>query len=782
MPGTKTSEKVNFTADVHLIQILGEQLIGSEKVGILELIKNAYDAGAQKCDVWIEKVPGLPEAPLSDPELSDLPGPVITIIDDGRGMDKKTILQGWLRPATRIKTSVKVRLKAERAMADKRGTRAEFDGLVEELKKAHGGRLPLGEKGVGRFAAHRLGRYMRLFTKSEKEPFERELLIDWNIFIAPDENPLDLEQVEFDLIEWDTPSHDYGKSDSGTVLRIYGGRSGFEWTEEKLIDIGNSIVRLKSPHTSSSEMGFDIEFHCPQLTEKFEVLTETVPAPFRLVAVVDEKGIAEYEIRFIPPPSLKVPMPEEIWEGKIDPKSNPPEDDPNHWFEGDKKTEHRMPECGPFTLDLKLWLRTGDWIEYPRIRDFTDYLDRFGGIGIYRDGLSILPAQKSSQDDWLELSKRHIKKGWNISYYMMSGSVDLVQEKTLDLIDRTSREGLLETRPFSDLTTLLRALLVPLEMLVQDIRDKYTSQKRGSRVPPKKLRDQTLMASKALKAFSNTYDFRVDPENIKNVFGPTENTKEALLSTTDTLEKVAVEIKDLDERNEALLEVAGYGIAIAVAVHEIEKITSNLYHGLDSLLEKPSAHDKETYATIDRLHGTAQSLLNELKRIAPLRVTRLERPQEFNIRDAVLVASGAFRTSWDELQINFFPPSKDTDFSIYGSFGACSQVFANLFDNATYWIKNSAAKERRIIVRVNTDTHRVYVADSGPNIDEQMRPYLFEPFYSLKVPPAGLGLYICRFYMRQMKGSIRESHRNERIPGVSGAHFTLSFPKRNTSE
>jgi hypothetical protein len=37
---------LNFKADAHLIRVLGEQLIASEKVGVLELIKNSYDAGA----------------------------------------------------------------------------------------------------------------------------------------------------------------------------------------------------------------------------------------------------------------------------------------------------------------------------------------------------------------------------------------------------------------------------------------------------------------------------------------------------------------------------------------------------------------------------------------------------------------------------------------------------------------------------------------------------------------------------------------------------------------
>jgi HSP90 family molecular chaperone len=116
-------QKVHFVADVHLIQILGEQLIGSEKVGILELIKNAYDARATTCDVWIEKVPGMPNKGLTEPAIEDLPGPVITITDNGIGMDENTLVKGWLRPATRLKTSVKEKLKQERKEADNRGTR-----------------------------------------------------------------------------------------------------------------------------------------------------------------------------------------------------------------------------------------------------------------------------------------------------------------------------------------------------------------------------------------------------------------------------------------------------------------------------------------------------------------------------------------------------------------------------------------------------------------------------------------------------------------------------------
>lgn len=781
-------QKVNFVADVHLIQILGEQLIGSEKVGILELIKNAYDARATTCDVWIEKVPGMPDAELSEPAIANLPGPVITIIDNGIGMDENTLVKGWLRPATRLKTSVKEKLKQERKEADSRGTRAEYESLVDTLKREHGGRLPLGEKGVGRFATHRLGKNLILQTKTNDDPLEWVLEIDWEQFDKPDDdptkNPLSLQDVKLTLLHR-VPDRDYGPTQSGTMVRIYGGREGFEWTPEKLREVGQSILFLRSPGKASlsKKIGFDAFFHCPQLGEQeFEVLTETVPAPFICTAIVDENGIADIEIVYKPPQTLKKAQSSDIQNYDDKELRVPPDNDRKYWLEKrNGKQVLRKPECGPFTCEIKVWIRDGEWIDFTDRSGFLKFLDNFGGIGIYRDSLSLVPPQASSREDWLGLSTRHIKKGTHISYYMMSGSVDLIQENTLYLIDRTSREGLLDTRPFTDLKYLLRNIIFTVEREVNAKRDRYKRLVEGDRVPEAVLNKRTSIASEILRAVSKKYDFEADPIGINNIIGETANPEKTVASLATTFDEVRREVKELTDESNALLEVAGFGIAIGVAVHEIEKITSNLYFGLERVLKRATTLDPDTYHQLDELSETAKSLLNELRRVAPLRVTRLERPRKFLIRDSILAASGAFRLSWDDLDIKFIPPTKESDFEFTGSFGACSQVFANLFDNATYWLSTKNTS-RRLIVQINPEKKMVIVADSGPNIDKKIRPNLFKPFFSMKNPPSGLGLYICSYYMRQMKGAIRESHDTERLPGFDGAQFTITFPEEKTEQ
>ncbi len=779
---------VNFVADVHLIPILGEQLIKSEKVGILELIKNAYDARAAVCDVWIERVPRMPEAELSDPAIANLPGPVITITDNGRGMDENTIIHGWLRPATRLKTSIKEKLKQERKEADLRGARAEYESLVDALKREHGGRLPIGEKGVGRFATHRLGTHLILQTKTEDDPLEWVLEFNWEQFDKPNDdplnNPLGLEDIKLTLIHR-PPERDYGPTKSGTMIRMYGEREGFKWSEEKLRDIGEAMAFLRSPHKDTKkadkkgakkELGFSPRFHCPQLSSaEIEVLTETIPAPFICTAIVDEQGKGDIEIRFAPPSSLKKPLSTDVKLSESVELRVAPSENKKYWLVPQSKTELRSPECGPFTCEIKVWIRTSDWIDYPDTNEFTRFLERFGGIGIYRDGLSMVPAQVASKDDWLGLASRQIKKSSNISYYNMAGSVDLVQENTLDLIDLTSREGMLETGPFNDLRKLLQQIIYHVENYVKGKRDEYKSLLKTERPPVEELVQQSQVASAIIKSISESYDFKADSLDIKSVIGKVGSPKKAVSTLVTVFDQLRDEVTELTEQTDALLEAAGYGIAIGVAVHEIEKITSNLYFGLERLLKKASSMDSETYHQVDQLSQTSNALLNELKRIAPLRVTRLERQRRFSIRDSILAASGAFKLSWDDLEINFVSPTKDADFEILGSFGACSQVLANLFDNATYWLRTIETK-RRIAVQVNASNRRVIVADSGPNIDKKIRPNLFKPFFSLKNPPSGLGLYICSYYMRQMKGTIREAYDSERLSGFNGAQFTIIFP------
>src|ERR1700683_336238 len=127
--------RLNFRADAHLIRVLGEQLIASEKVGVLELIKNAYDAGASNCRVRIENVPTLLAFDKTQYLFPELPGPVLVIEDGGSGRTPDVIPNLCVRSAYTIRTVVKETIKQERAKAVAEGKLGAYNKLIAEIKK-----------------------------------------------------------------------------------------------------------------------------------------------------------------------------------------------------------------------------------------------------------------------------------------------------------------------------------------------------------------------------------------------------------------------------------------------------------------------------------------------------------------------------------------------------------------------------------------------------------------------------------------------------------------------
>ena len=398
--------KLSFKADAHLIRVLGEQLIASEKVGILELVKNAYDAQASYCRIIIEKVNSLPMIDESLYRFKEYPGPVIAIEDDGIGMTSDVIEKGWLRPASTIKTNIKERLKQEREKAVRDNTLGVYESLTKQLRKEYGNRIPLGEKGVGRFAAHRLGSKLVMKTKVKGTNFEYVLKINWDDFDIIEANGIDLDSIGISLTKGEL-SRDYGEVDSGTQLIIYGGREGFSWDEPKVRDLYDSVIRLGSPEKSRIKSPFEVTLECPQLPEleSYNYLKLFKPV-FSFEGIVDENGILDYKLTFN---QLKsVPMAEETWEDKL---FDLRKTDVKYWKANTGETAFRKTECGTFFMHIDVWYRTSPWVAGPDARKFFDYLDDFGGIAIYRDGINIFPAEWCSYTDWVRLGTRHIKRG-----------------------------------------------------------------------------------------------------------------------------------------------------------------------------------------------------------------------------------------------------------------------------------------------------------------------------------------------------------------------------------
>src|SRR5271157_6583872 len=77
-----TNYSTNFRFSTNIIRRLGEELNPSPSQGLIELVKNAYDANALNCVIELHNT-------------SKKKG-TITITDDGDGMNSSDIMNGWL--------------------------------------------------------------------------------------------------------------------------------------------------------------------------------------------------------------------------------------------------------------------------------------------------------------------------------------------------------------------------------------------------------------------------------------------------------------------------------------------------------------------------------------------------------------------------------------------------------------------------------------------------------------------------------------------------------------
>lgn len=200
-----------------LIRMIGDELVSSPKVALVELVKNAYDADATEVVVGLREEGGQS---------------ALEVRDNGVGMSRDTVLNEWLVPGT---------------VAKKRRT------ITEEC-----GRRVLGEKGIGRFAAATLGRHLELVTR-ERGGDEIVVYVDWDTF-SDEETFLDEVGVEWEAREPRVfrDSHASGGDRArGTLIRISGLR--FRWSEEFAEELKNTLGRLVSPFRMISDFRIRLE-------------------------------------------------------------------------------------------------------------------------------------------------------------------------------------------------------------------------------------------------------------------------------------------------------------------------------------------------------------------------------------------------------------------------------------------------------------------------------------------------------------------------------------------
>ncbi|MFE5430602.1 ATP-binding protein [Peribacillus simplex] len=679
-------DKGKFRPRARILKTLGDELISSDLVAIIELIKNSYDADATI--IYLKIV-----------NPTDNDKGYIELVDNGNGMTIQTILNTWMEPATPYK---------------KRNPRSE------KFK-----RRVLGNKGIGRFASSRLAEELSIITRRVGSDQEVQVDFDWKK-LDDDESYLDEIEIDwvlrqpkeikpdgFFLQVWGDNNSVNQSLSQGTILRMTGTRAS--WDKKQLQQLRVSLSRLVSPffnEDTDSSLGISIKLDLP---DTLDIGNDYVGPPdlldnpqYKLYGFVDSHGRYSVNIK-----TLKE-------KEEID-------------LSGDFEIGDRELRCGPFGIELRVWDRDPKSLNLlaealnSTIKNVRDDLNSIAGISIYRDGFRVLP-YGDPNTDWLRLDLRsRLNPTLRLANNQISGHITISADDNPELKDQSNREGIMDGEAFNDFKKTIKFFLKILE-------EKRYTVKRNDRLKlpekePEKLFDGfDLVSIKEHVQKQSTAD-----KELIQMLNQKEN---------DLIEKV----KQVQEVISRYRKLSTLGQLIDVVLHEgrapLAKIKNNASIALKNIKNSDDEISNNVTNKLKEIKNHSDVLRDVFKRIEPFGGRKKGVKKIYVMEEVIKETFEIFRSEIDLLQVKTTFPVSSTNVKIVKT--EIQEVLINLIQNSLYWLANIPKENRAIVINLNRihDGLEIIFSDSGQGISPENKESIFDPYFSTKVDGIGLGLAI----------------------------------------
>ena len=676
---TEKEIKAKFKPRARLLIQLGDQLIKNESIALIELVKISYDADAKQVNIYMENV--------DHPEDG-----IIIIEDDGYGMSVDIVENVWLEPGSDFKT---LQIKNFEVSPKYR-------------------RLPIGEKGIGRFGVHKLGNIIEMTTKAldSREVFVK---IDWTDF----DNFKYLDEVPITIIERDIPKL-FMQGDTGTNIVISKLRK--KWERGIARTIKRSVTALISPFDTIDS--FSANFDIIDKPGWFEGLLDWKNVKehslFHFIVTMEDDKISKFFYEFTPWASMPKVSGREIGIndklvkafGQIE-DTNGNEISLSDYNIGSVTFEGYIFELDTFILKMGVTDKSG----------FKTYLRDNGGVRVFRDGLRVYDYGEP-ENDWLELNLRRVNQpAKKISNNIILGAIYLDRKNSSDLIEKTNREGFVENNAYA---TFKNSILHVIE-IIETLRFPDKARLKEIYGPTPK----SAPVMHLLGEIKQYVDKKIKEPDIKS-----------------QLNKYLVKIEtDYKRVTENLLKAAGAGLSMSVVIHEVEKIITEVV----KVLEAENSSDR-----LLKLIKHLSSLIDGYSEI-------IRRSSRSNENIVEIIDQALFNTEYRLTTHHIQVVKKYLDFKgnlktkiarnlLIGS-------LMNLIDNSIYWLEkafqgNNELK-KKIFINLDEDEQNLFLilSDNGNGFLIPTEN-LTEPFVSAKPGGMGLGLHIASEIMEAQKGRL----------------------------
>jgi signal transduction histidine kinase len=734
-----------FKPKAHILVLLGEELIKSTVMAIYELIKNSYDADSKEVTVKFESIENVEKAQ-------------ITITDYGTGLTKEVLENVWFEPGTDFRKQINT------------------DGSRQIKRSPIFWRIPMGEKGVGRFAVHKLGHTIKLISRPasvEVDEYGKSTsvnLLDYEVVVEIDWRAFSQSKYLEDVkINW------FINRDSETFIfqnthgtKIIVGSLKEAWTRGMARQLKRYTVSMLSPKNDPNKFDIKLDFGNWWLND-FPSINEVLKnAPYKVIVLVDDDLQMTFEYSFQLSNNSKIgsrsinslttdPLNKlkyqwnikgglkPFYRNYLESKEYNQAEIASLLIKYDK--EFNQLPFGPLMIEMYSYD-----LDSASLRDYTNSpsvirstLKDHSGIKVFKKDLRIFDYGDPG-NDWLGLDNKRINNKTWFSNNQNIGFVYLDDEKSGSLIEKTNREGFINNYSY-DLFVIL------LDFILNEFRSERLSDRE------RWLRFNKKGAEGSLEQQIDSFKTIIQNTNLSD-----ENKKQELINEAEKIEERYTKDK------ETLLLPASVGMTASFAMHEIEKLVPRMEETvLGETISKEIITD-QVYELKDYVEGI-------------LSIVKKGGKKEISPLDSINQAVKNYSTRLKNYNINITIEHDETIESIKCDKRLLVTMLMNLIDNSIYWLDTIYKQDKVVLIKTQKIENgiSILIVDNGPGFKDNVED-IVRPFFTRKEGGIGIGMYLIDTVMMQYgKLNIiydREYLRDKKISEkYDGAAVELSFNK-----
>lgn len=684
-------EHVRFSVDAGIINRLGKELVGKAETAISELIKNAYDAEASYTHlVFMNAIKA---------------GGTLVIEDDGNGMTYEELINGFMRISSSDKVHSPISPNFKR-------------------KKA-------GKKGIGRFAAQRLGKQLIIITQTEKSEKAIKATINWEDYVIDS----DINEVTGKIEYIDK------ERECGTTLiinQLYEGWSdnaiqrAYRYTEDLLIPEPLSRERAEWDK-SRQDPGLKASFYRDTVSDNTMIVDENVAFYDHALAVIEGFIDAEGQGYW------------RMWSKKL---GAPQGDFLKIGVDRENKdTCYNSAHSIHFKTYYFIYERS--LIPSSLFTYIKNLGTEAGGIKLYRNGFRV-PPYGEKNNDWLGLDSSVRRKTLLFPHQNQSffGFVE-IDDIAAELFEETSsREGLIENQAFDEIRDFVYRVIITACQEVAALRNR--KQTANQRDWEKKTGSQKI--KEAIEEFSTLIENEYDANRCDNTGtsipkgdgGQWQEQEERRKRYQDVYEKIRKGHEEQESENKKLLDelnlmrvLAGLGLAIGEFIHEIKYyfpgFTAEINH-LKTLL----SDNENALKRLDLLQSnftSMESYLTFFDNSISKNARRVLEP--INVKEEMKSFEDVIEG--DRKRANIEVVDNREDISVLFADmktipmhpSEWASIFFNLYSNAKKAIKRSPRRnDGRIMIECAQEDNNIILdfSDNGSGVDPAIKDRIFEAF------------------------------------------------------